>query len=51
MENIKKLSPLPLYQDLLVNSMRTETIIESLKYYVDIGQIKKQEPAKNILFQ
>jgi hypothetical protein len=45
MVNVKKLE-LPIHQDVLVNSMRTEHIIESLKYYVDIGQIKKQEPAR-----
>lgn len=45
MENIKKLT-LPMHQDVLVNSMRTEHIIESLEYYVEINQIKKQEPAR-----
>ena len=37
---------LPAQQDLLINGMRTELIIKSLRHYVDIGQIKKQEPAK-----
>lgn len=45
MENIKKLT-LPLHQDDLVNSMRTEAIIKSLEYFIEINQIKKQEPAR-----
>ncbi len=45
MQNIYELN-LPKHQDALVNSMRTELIIDSLEYYVNIGQIKKQEPAK-----
>ncbi|MEA4987940.1 MAG: hypothetical protein VB095_07760 [Anaerovorax sp.] len=37
---------LPEQQDFLVNGMTTEHVIDSLKYYIDIGQIKKQEPAR-----
>lgn len=37
---------LPPQQDFMVNGMNTEQIIESLKYYIDLGQIKKVEPAK-----
>lgn len=37
---------LPAQQDFMVNGMNTEQVIESLKYYVDLEQIKKKEPAK-----
>lgn len=32
--------------DIVLNGMRTEDIIKSLAYYVEIGQISKKEPAR-----
>lgn len=38
---------LPAQQEMLVSSVNTDTVIESLRYYIDIAQtITKQEPAK-----
>jgi predicted HicB family RNase H-like nuclease len=36
--------------DMMVNGIKTEILL-SLRHYVEICQIKKQEPAKSILLQ
>jgi hypothetical protein len=36
----------PHQQEIMVNGIKSEDIIESLRYYVERGQIKKQAPAK-----
>lgn len=43
-EQVRKLK-IPDQEDFLVNGMTTEQVIQSLKYFIDKGQIKKQDPA------
>lgn len=43
--NVRKLKS-PEQQVYMVNGITTEEVIASLQYYIDKGQIKKQEPAK-----
>lgn len=44
-QQVRKLK-VPEQEDFLVNGMTTEQVIQSLKYFIDKGQIKKQEPAR-----
>lgn len=44
-ERVRKLR-IPEQEDFLVEAISTKKIIKSLQYFIDRGQIKKQEPAK-----